>query len=521
MKGQQFDANESLVCAIDQGTSSTRAILFSVDNWNPRFIHQVEFESEYPRSGWVQQDPLLLLKTVDEALNGVAAALVAAGGDVRRQVKAIGVTNQRETTVAWDSTTGKPLHPAIVWLDDRTKEVVARLKESFGSRPGLREKCGLPISTYFSATKMLWLLENVPEVKSARDSGRLMMGNVDTWLIWNLTGRQSYNTDVTNASRTMLMNLKSLQWDIELCEFFNIDSNVLPKILPSSSNDYGVMSEGTPFSGVAIAGCIGDQQGALVGHRCFKVGTAKSTYGTGCFMLYNVGETLPQPSKTGMLSTVGYQLGNGKPPVYALEGSIAVAGSAINWLKTIGVLDSIEETDRVASSVESTGGLAFVPAFNGLFAPHWRTDARGMMIGITQYTKKGHIVRATMEALAFQTFELLNSMEKDSNVKLESLCVDGGVTRSDTLMNTIAGFLGIPIVRPSQVEITALGAAIVAAVGAGLVTAESVSAVDTAPKESTLFQKDRDLDWDQKFQKWRRAIEKSLNWDDHESNSKL
>jgi len=507
-----------LVCAIDQGTSSTRAILYSVDEESggltPRFTHQVALETDYPQSGWVQQDPKAILDTVNQVLEGVTKALEAAGGNVKAQVKAVGVTNQRETTVAWDSQTGDPLHPAIVWLDDRTKEVVASLESRYKAKPGLREKCGLPISTYFSATKMVWLLQNVPAIQTALANDRLMVGTVDTWLIWNLTSRKSHVTDVTNASRTMLMNLKTLQWDDELCHFFKINKSILPEIKPSGSKRYGTISSGTPFDGVAITGCIGDQQGALVGHNCFKVGSAKSTYGTGCFMLYNVGTSVPPPSKTGLLSTVGYQLGEEEKPVYALEGSIAVAGSALNWLKSVGLLESMSETDQLASSVESSGGLAFVPAFNGLFAPHWRTDARGMMIGITQYTKRAHILRATLEALAFQTYELLDAMEKDSGVKLDSLCVDGGVTKADTLLNIMAGFLGIPIVRPSNLEVTALGAAVVAGVAVGLVKPNHHHKKSGGNQNGDrTFEKARDADWNEKLSKWKMAVEKSLNWD--------
>jgi len=514
----RIEAEDVLVCAIDQGTSSTRVMLFRSTDWQVVAMHQIEFKSHYPKEGWVEQDPLLILDTVKQSLECTAEKLRKLGGSLS-QVSSIGITNQRETTVVWDKETGKPLHNAVVWLDSRTKDIVQRLEPTF--TVDLKTKCGLPISTYFSATKLVWLMENVAEVRSALADGRLMVGTIDTWLIWNLTGRRNYVTDVTNASRTMLMDLKSRKWDADLCNFFGIDPQILPQIATCSEPEkFGCLSSDfQDFADVPITGCIGDQQGALVGHRCFAVGSAKSTYGTGCFMLYNVGQETAY-SNFGMLSTVGYQLGSDQPPAYALEGSIAVAGSAINWLKSVGILSESKETDELVSSVSDSGGLCFVPAFNGLFAPHWRPDARGMMIGITQYTRRAHIVRATLEAIAFQTHELLDAMQQDStNSKLNSLCVDGGMTKSSALMNILAGFLGIPVVRPKMAEITALGAATVAAIGKGVVTAEdlvksSTSGIDAgdASGDKVTLEKARDADWDEKFARWKVAVEKSLNW---------
>lgn len=386
-------------------------------------------------------------------------------------IKAVGITNQRETTVVWDSETGKSLHNAIVWLDTRTRDLVDTLIESTPtkSKDYFQRTCGLPFSTYFSAVKLKWLLENVPEVADASERGTLRFGTIDSWLLYNLTGGCSNNgvhmTDVTNASRTMLMNLKTLQWDKSICSFFGIQSSCLPQI-KSSAQVYGYIDSGA-LKGVAISGCLGDQQAALVGHRCFQPGEAKNTYGTGCFMLYNTGTT-PIPSHSGLLTTVGYQLGPNSPVHYALEGSIAIAGAAVKWLRdNMGLISDSAEINELASKVTSSSGVMFVPAFSGLFAPYWRDDARGVIVGLTQYTTKAHIARATLEAVCFQTREILDAMGKDvvlsqaeesSQDEMETteyvkpttglfkvLKVDGGMTNSDVCMGIQADVVGIPI----------------------------------------------------------------------------
>ena len=364
---------------------------------------------------------------------------------------------------------------------------------------------------------MRWLFDNVPEVREAHKKGTLMVGTVDTWLIWNLSGRQKYVTDVTNASRTMLMNIATLEWDEELCDFFNIDSSVLPEIVPSSDPEaFGKIVTGS-FKGVAISGCLGDQQAALVGQQCFKKGTAKSTYGTGCFVLYNCGESVVY-SNNGLLSTVAYRFGKGSKPVYALEGAVSIAGAAISWLKSVGIIDKYSDVEELMRTVEDTGDVYFVPAFNGLFAPYWRPDARGTIVGITQYTNRGHICRATCEAVAFQVTELLEGMQKDSGLKLESLAVDGGMTVNDLFMEIQASFLGIAVLRPQMVETSALGAAIAAALGVDATTMENLRTPDNQFK---MFRHHRnEKEWKEKLKRWKMAVERSLGWEEKQVKTK-
>lgn len=510
---------DKIICAIDQGTSSSRVIAFHCFDWSVICKHQVEFASIYPEEGWCEQDPLLLLNTVKQCLKEVAKGIVKHGFKLD-QVVGMGITNQRETTVAWDRETGKALHNAIVWFDARTKTIVDQIiQKSEGGQNVIKERCGLPISTYFSAGKMKWLMDNVAEVKAASDNGNLMFGTVDSWLLWHLTGKKSHVTDVTNASRTMLMDIKSLRWDPNLCALFDLKMSSLPTI-KSSAETYGFLQfEGCPFKKVPISGCLGDQQAALVGQKCFKAGMAKSTYGTGCFMLYNVGPEVIF-SNEGLLSTVAYQFGNNSPPTYALEGSIATTGSAITWLKNIGLIKTPAETEELASKVEDTGGVYFVPAFNGLFAPHWRSDARGTICGLTQYTRKEHICRATLEAVAFQVLEILKGMQKDSGYQLKALLVDGGMTKNDLLMRIQADFLGINVIRPEMVETTSLGAALAAAWTLGLWSMDQkdlpVHSDDHHHhhKEATVFHPHMQMDVrDAKFGRWDEAVQRSLGWE--------
>eukprot|EP00741_Cyanophora_paradoxa_P024740 tig00000293_g23884.t1 len=448
-------ARRKLVAAIDQGTTSTRVIAFD-EGGNIVAKCGQEFPQIYPNPGWCEHDPEAILESARSCLAGVASQLAAAAGvdpasfRVADFVAALGVTNQRETTIVWDRETGRPLHNAIVWLDTRTTEIAERLEAQLGSSNALRDKCGLPISTYFSALKLRWLIDNCEAVRSAVAAGTCVFGTVDSWLLWNLTkGPGSppvHATDVTNASRTMLMNIRTCKWDPELCSVFGIPENILPEIR-SCSEFYGVIASG-PFSGVPITGMIGDQQGATMGQACFKPGEAKNTYGTGCFVLMNTG-TEPVQSTHGLLTTVAYQLGPRERPVYALEaraGSVAIAGAGIQWLRdNMKMISQASEIEDLAGSVPDAGGMYFVPAFSGLFAPYWRRDARGAAVGLTQYVTRAHFARAVLESVCFQTREVLEAMEKDSGVRVHALKADGGMSVNALLMQMQADVLGVPV----------------------------------------------------------------------------
>ncbi|CAG8457446.1 14683_t:CDS:2 [Acaulospora colombiana] len=458
----------SFVGSIDQGTTSSRFLIFDQNGILVAY-HQVEFSQYYPNPGWIEHDPAEILDSVQECINKAIKKFENKGHSVS-DIKAIGITNQRETTLVWDKVTGKPLYNAVVWCDIRTHELVHQLnaKSPLG-KDVLKKTCGLPITTYFSAVKLRWLLDNILVVKDAYDNGTLMFGNIDTWLIWNLTGKCDgglHITDVTNASRTMFMDINTLEWSEQALEFFGIDGSCLPRIC-SSSEIYGYVKTVESIKGIPIAGDLGDQQAALVGQKCFRSGDAKNTYGTGCFMLFNTG-TEPVISKTGLLTTVGYKFGK-EPTVYALEGSIAVAGSAVKWIRdNLGIIKEAREINELAAKVEDTGGVYFVTAFSGLFAPYWRDDARGCIVGITQYTNRNHIARATLEAACYQTKAILDAMNSDSGHPLKSLKVDGGMTNSDLCMQIQANILGIEVERPEMRETTALGAAIAAGYAVGV-----------------------------------------------------
>lgn len=500
----------ALIGAIDQGTSSSRFLVFDLRDESVIAEHQIAIHSVYPQEGWVEQDPMELLNTVKQCLKEVYGQLNQTGRAL--DLKAVGVTNQRESTVVWDKTTGLPIHNAIIWLDTRTQSTVNTLLKCAGSKgkDSLRDKCGLPISTYFSAVKLRWLLDNIPEVSEAAKAKRLLFGTVDSWLIWNLTGGVDggrHVTDVTNASRTMLMNLKTLQWDQELLDFFGIQSDVLPKIC-SSAEIYGHLNfSGNVWSDMPIAGCLGDQQAALVGHQSFTAGTAKSTLGTGCFMLFNVGEKIVASSH-GLLSTVGYQLGPEEAPVYALEGSIAIAGAAVKWLQDqLGIIKEPREIELVASKVEDTSGVYFVPAFSGLFAPHWRSDAKGVITGLTQFSNAAHICRAVLEAIAFQTRDIVDCMYQDSGLTLNKLLVDGAMTKNNLLMQIHSDILDIEVVRPEMPEFTALGAAFAAGKAVGLWEPGRASG-----NTQKIFRPIKSPQWrDEKLTNWHKSLEKSLN----------
>lgn len=502
----------SFVGSIDQGTTSSRFLIFDSNGTLVTF-HQVEFAQHYPHPGWFEHNPYDLINSVTECIRVAIESFELMGHDVK-DIKSVGITNQRETTLVWDKHTGKPLYNAIVWADNRTQVTVQTLSKlsSLGTS-STQAQCGLPITTYFSAVKLRWMLDNVPTVKEHHDNETALFGTVDSWLIYNLTGGNDggiHVTDVTNASRTMLMNIKTLKWDHDLLKFFGVNQSVLPKIV-SSSEIYGHISSG-PLKGLPIAGCLGDQQAALVGQKCFAVGDTKNTYGTGCFMLFNTG-TNPVFSKNGMLTTVGYQFGCNAEPVYALEGSIAVAGAAVKWIRdNLGLIKDAEESGHLAATVKDTGGVYFVTAFSGLFAPYWRNDARGCIVGLTQYTTKAHLARATLEASCFQTRAILDAMNKDSGKPLKSLKVDGGMTNSDICMQIQADLLGIEVDRPLMRETTALGAAIAAGLAVGVW--KDLSELDSINSENrTIFKPQiTSEEREKRFGEWQKAVEKSYGW---------
>ncbi len=459
------------VAAIDQGTTSTRFIIFD-HGGNVVAVDQKEHEQIFPKPGWVEHDPLEIWERVQEVMAGALGKISEQSSVISDQIAAIGVTNQRETTVVWDKSTGKPVYNAIVWQDTRTDVICNELAQS-GGQDRFREKTGLPLATYFSGPKIKWILENVDGARVKAEKGELLFGNIDSWIIWNLTG--AHVTDVTNASRTLLMNLHTLDWDDEILKLLDIPRAILPEI-KSSSEIYGYVAQGgvpaaedggkSNLQGIPVSGDLGDQQAALFGQTCFSAGEAKNTYGTGCFMLMNTGEK-PVSSKAGLLTTLGYKIGNQKA-VYALEGSIAIAGALIQWLRdNLGLIQSSAEAEALAASVEDNGGIYFVPAFSGLYAPYWKSDARGAILGMTRYVNKGHIARAALEATAYQTCEVLDAMEADSGVKLTALKVDGGMVFNELLMQFQSDILNVPVVRPKVAETTALGAAYAAGLAVG------------------------------------------------------
>ncbi|GAB4850060.1 hypothetical protein Ancab_029359 [Ancistrocladus abbreviatus] len=482
--------------SLDQGTTSTRFIIYD-RSASAVGSHQVEFTQFYPEAGWVEHDPMEILESVRVCMAKALDKATAEGHNVDSGLKAIGLTNQRETTVIWSKSTGLPLYNAIVWMDARTSSICRRLEKDLpGGRSHFVESCGLPISTYFSATKLLWLMENVDVVKDAIKHGDALFGTVDTWLIWNLTGvvkNGLHVTDVSNASRTMLMNLKTLNWDETTLKTLGIPTEILPKIV-SNSEVIGNVAAGWPILDIPIAGCLGDQHAAMVGQACRK-GEAKSTYGTGAFILLNTGEEKIQ-SQHGLLTTMAFKLGPAAPANYALEGSIAIAGAAVQWLRdSLGIIRSASEIEELASQVDSTGGVYFVPAFNGLFAPWWRDDARGVCIGITRFTNKAHIARAVLESMCFQVKDVLDSMQKDAGerdlAKYENkeflLRVDGGATVNNLLMQIQADLLGTPVVRPADIETTALGAAYAAGLAVGVWKDDDIFSSSKKTKTATTF----------------------------------
>ncbi len=503
------------IASIDQGTTSTRCILF--DRNGPVFSSQKEHQQILPRAGYVEHDPIEIWTRTQEVIRAALQQGNVQPGDIA----AIGITNQRETTVVWDRETGRPFSNAIVWQDTRTKEICDALSQQ-GGQDRFRSITGLPLATYFSGPKLKWILDNSPDARDAANTNRALFGTIDTWLIWWLTGGPHgglHVTDPTNASRTMLMNLKSLDWDPSMLDIFGIPRSMLPRIVPSSDvNAMGKTQRSGPFGDeIPIAGDLGDQQAALVGQVCFNPGESKNTYGTGCFMLMNTGPH-PIQSKHGLLTTVAYKLGN-QPAHYALEGSIAVTGSLIQWLRDqLGIIQSSPEVEQLAQSVTDNGGIYFVPAFSGLFAPHWRSDARGLIAGMTRFTNRGHIARAALEATAYQTKEVLNAMHADSGVDLKILKVDGGMSVNNLLMQFQADILNVPVVRSSIPETTALGAAYAAGLAVGFWS--DLHDLRRAWRAGATWQPNMpepqraDL-----YKNWLKAVNRSMNWIDAPSPS--
>ena len=497
------------IAAIDQGTTSTRCILFNHDG-NVVLSAQREHQQIYPLPGWVEHDPLEIWQRTQEVIN-----VVLNEGNIKSgEIQAIGVTNQRETTIVWDRNTGKPFYNAIVWQDTRTKQICDELAYD-GGQDRFRAKVGLPLNTYFSAPKIKWLLDNIPELRTSAENGDALFGNIDSWIIWWLTGgphQGVHITDVSNASRTMLMNLVSLEWDDEILNIFKIPKKMLPRIVPSSdSHFFGTTSKEGPFKDIIpICGDLGDQQAALVGQTCFNPGEAKNTYGTGCFMLLNTGTKVIQSNK-GLLTTLCYKMGE-SPTIYALEGSIAITGALVQWMRdNLGLITKSSEIEALAASVEDNGGIYFVPAFSGLFAPYWRSDARGVIVGITRFINKGHIARAALEATAYQTREVLDAMEEDSGVKLRNLKVDGGMVYNHLLMQFQADILGVPVVRPKISETTALGAAYAAGLAVGFW--ENLDNLrDNWQISYTWKPQMKSSQREELYKGWLKAVERTFNW---------
>ena len=497
------------ILAIDQGTTSSRAIVFDHSGLIVA-SGQKEHEQIFPKPGWVEHDPKEIWTNVREV---VGLALTRANLTFR-DIAAVGITNQRETAVVWDRTTGEPVYNAIVWQDTRTQKICDDLAALGGGAERYKERVGLPLATYFSGPKVRWILDNVDGAKEKAEAGRLAFGNTDTWVLWNMTGGVDggvHVTDVTNASRTMLMDLATLSWDTDIAADMGIPVSMLPEIR-SSSEVYGTGREGGMVPGVPIAGILGDQQAATFGQACFEVGNAKNTYGTGNFMLLNTG-TEPIQSKNGLLTTVCYKIGDA-PAVYALEGSIAVTGSLVQWLRdNLGMIKDAPEVETLAKTVEDNGGAYFVPAFSGLFAPYWRGDARGVLVGLTRYVNKGHIARAALEATAFQTREVLDAMNADSGVDLTELKVDGGMIANETLMQFQADILGVPVVRPKVAETTALGAAYAAGIAVGFWKGEEDVIANWAEDKRWTPAMDEDAKA-KTYRNWKKAVTKSFDWVD-------
>ena len=500
------------VASIDQGTTSTRCMIFNHAG-EVVAVHQLEHEQIYPKPGWVEHDPMEVWNRTVDVVKGAMQRSGASASDIA----AVGITNQRETTVVWDKKTGKPYHNAIVWQDTRTDKICNELAKD-GGQGRFQKQVGLPLATYFSGPKVKWILDNVDGVREAAERGDAVFGNMDTWVIWNLTGGPNggaHVTDVTNASRTMLMNLEGTSWNNDICEIMTIPAAMLPEIRPSSDpKAYGYTLPDGPFGGrIPVCGDLGDQQAATVGQACFNVGEAKNTYGTGCFMILNTGTEIV-PSNNGLLTTACYKFGN-EPTVYALEGSIAITGALVQWLRdNLKLIDSAPEIENLAKTVDDNGGIYFVPAFSGLFAPYWRSDARGVIVGMTRYVNRGHFARATLEATAYQTREVLDAMNSDSGVDLTALKVDGGMVHNNLLMQFQADVLGVPVVRPKVAETTALGAAYAAGLAVGF-WKNTDEMRQNWGMDKTWEPSADDTARTKNFEEWKKAVTRTFDWIEH------
>ncbi|GAA4741083.1 glycerol kinase GlpK [Amnibacterium soli] len=498
------------VLAIDQGTTSTRAMVFDHEG-KVVSTGQLEHQQIFPRAGWVEHDPMEIWRNTRE----VIGQALSRADITRHDIAAVGITNQRETTVVWDRATGQPIYNAIVWQDTRTQSIVDRFAAD-GGVERFKDTVGLPLSTYFAGTKIVWILENVDGAREKAAAGELMFGTTDTWVLWNLTGGTDggvHATDVTNASRTLFMDLKTLSWDESILDVFQVPKSMLPEIR-SSSEVYGTVESSNLLREVPIAGILGDQQAATFGQVAFEVGEAKNTYGTGNFLIFPTGTEIVK-SDNGLLTTMAYRLGDGEPH-YALEGSVAVTGSLIQWLRdNLGLIGSAPEVEALAKTVDDNGGAYFVPAFSGLFAPYWRSEARGALVGLTRFVNKGHIARAALEATAFQSKEVLDAVNADTGEPLKELKVDGGMVANDTLMQFQADILGVPVVRPVVAETTALGAAYAAGLAVGF-----WKDFDDLRKN---WQEDKrwepSMDEEERarqYRLWKKAVTKTFDWVDED-----
>jgi glycerol kinase len=497
------------VGAVDQGTTSSRFIIFDHQG---RIVglDQKEHRQIYPKPGWVEHDPMEIWRNTQEVIRGGLAKSGIKGSDLA----AIGITNQRETTVVWDRTTGRPFYNAIVWQSTQTHEICKRLIAD-GGQDRFRATTGLPVATYFSGPKIRWILDEVDEARVGLERGDTLYGTIETWIIWWLTGGPrggAHVTDVTNASRTMLMDLGTLAWDEEILRVIGIPGQGLPRIVPSSDESFwGTTTEDGPFAArIPVCGAVGDQQAALVGQTCFAPGQAKNTYGTGCFLLLHTGHE-PIQSRHGLLTTLAYQF-SGRQPAYCLEGSIAIAGALVQWLRdNLRMFDSAPEIEALAGEVEDNGGMYIVPAFQGLFAPYWRPDARGVMVGLTRYINRNHIARAVLEATAYQTKDIVEAMNKDSGVDLTTLKVDGGMVHNELLMQFQSDILNVPVVRPKVAETTCLGAAYAAGIASGFWSGREELSNNWEEDKTWYPDMDRAVR-DEGYRGWKRAVEKTLNW---------
>jgi glycerol kinase len=490
--------------ALDQGTTSTRFMVFD-HSGQVVALDQKEHEQIYPKPGWVEHDPI----EIWERSQSVIREALDSKGLKASDLAAVGITNQRETTVVWDRSNGKPVYNAIVWQDTRTDKICNDLAAD-GGQDRFRPKTGLPLATYFSGPKAKWILDNVEGARGKAESGELLFGNIDTWCIWNLTGGPNggaHVTDVSNASRTLMMNLETLDWDDEILDLMAVPRAMLPEIR-ASSEEYGKAVG--DLDGIPVAGDLGDQQAALFGQTCFSVGEAKNTYGTGNFLLLNTGNE-PIQSKSGLLTTLGYKIGD-QPAVYVLEGAIAITGALVQWLRdNLGMITTSAEVEALAETVDDNGGIYFVPAFSGLFAPYWRSDARGVIAGLTRYVNKGHIARAALEATAWQTKEVVEAMNQDSGVELTSLKVDGGMVYNELLMQFQADVLDVPVIRPTVAETTSLGAAYAAGLAVGFWSEVEDLRANWGKDKQWEPQMDR-AEVDKEYRFWKKAVTRTFDW---------